>query len=218
MTTLPVLGSLKPKVGTRVRKPKQSSLLDALFPKTKQRVLALLYGQPDRAFGTAELIRLAGAGSGAVQREVQRLVTSGLVETITEVGQKRLVANRNAPIFEELRAIVDKTSGVVEVLRRSLQSLESTIRFAILYGSVAKKTDRATSDLDLLIVGDKLTLEAVYAALEPAEQRLGRIVSPTVYSRDEFRRRRAANNPFLTNVLGGPHVVLFGSEDAIAAR
>lgn len=193
-------------------------MIDALFPRTKQRVLALLFGQPDRSFATMELIRLAKAGSGAVQRELDRLVATGLVSVSVLEKQKRFAANRASPLFEELRGIVEKTVGVADVLRTSLAPMTSSVRFAVLYGSVAKETDRAMSDLDVLIVSDDLPLERVYAALQTAEERLGRRVSPTVYTTEEFQRRRSARHPFLTKVMSGKHVVLLGNEDAITAR
>jgi len=99
-----------------------------------------------------------------------------------------------------------------------LAPLAPAVRFAVLYGSVAKETDRATSDIDVLLVADGLALEDVYTAFQPAEQRLGRRVSPTVYTPEEFQRRRKARQPFLTKLLAGRHLVLLGSEDAIAAR
>lgn len=193
-------------------------MIDALFPRTKQRVLALLFGQPDRSFALMELIRLVQAGSGAVQRELDRLVATGLVTISLVERQKRFAANRDSPVFEELRAIVEKTLGVSEVLKAALEPLGSSIRFATLYGSAAKGSDRATSDLDLLIVADDLALERLYGLLQPAEAKLGRRVSPTVYTPEEYRRRRGVGHPFVTKVMSGKHVVLLGNEDAIAAR
>ncbi len=186
-------------------------MLDALFPRTRQRVLGLLFGQPQRAFSISELIRLAQAGSGAVQREVERLTASGLV--IAEGEPRRIRANTTSALYGELTAIFAKTGGVAGELTRVLTPLAPDIYFAVLYGSVAKQSDRATSDVDVLIVTDTLTLEDVFAATEHAEQRLGRSVSPTLYTATEFRRRRKARHPFLTKVLGGTHVVLLGSED-----
>lgn len=99
----------------------------------------------------------------------------------------------------------------------ALEKLSAGIKFAVLYGSVAKGTDSATSDIDLLIVTDQLTLEQVFEALEPAEQQLGRRVSPTVFTSDEFLRRRKSKHPFLTKVLAGTHTVLLGAEDVVAS-
>jgi predicted nucleotidyltransferase len=188
-----------------------------LFSRTRQRVLGVVFGQPDRAFGIVELIGLVGAGSGAVQREVERLVRSGLVTVTAQGSQKRYQANRDAPIFHELHSIIEKTAGVPQVLQHALEPLRAQIKFAVLYGSIAKSTDTALSDIDVLVVSDELTLESLFRSLEPAEQRLGRRINPTLYTAAEFRKRRAAKNPFVTKVLEGKHVVLVGGENGIAA-
>jgi predicted nucleotidyltransferase len=192
----------------------RASLASALFSGTQQRVLGLLFGQPARSFFATELISLAGAGSGAVQREVRRLEESGLI-TMTRFGnQKHYQANPSAPVFDELCAIVDKTIGPAATLRAALAPLEERVRFATMYGSVAKGMDRAQSDVDVLIVADDLTLEEVYAALAPAEKRLGRPVNPTLYTPVEFRRRRDDRNSFLSKVLAAEHRDLIGDEHA----
>ncbi len=110
----------------RAPAPARTGIADALFSATQQRVLALLFGQPERSFFTNELIGLIGAGSGAVQREVRRLAESGLV-TVTRIGsQKHYQANPVAPIFEELRSIVNKTLGPEEVLRAARDDRNGT--------------------------------------------------------------------------------------------
>ena len=137
---------------------------------------------------------------------------------VSRVGnQKHYQANRAAPIFEELRGIAVKTLGPAEALREALAPLADRVRAAWVHGSIAKGTDRAESDIDVLIVADGITLEEVYKALHPAETRLGRKVSPTLYTSREFERRRAAKNPFLTKVLAGDRILLIGTEDAAAA-
>ncbi|MDB4961555.1 MAG: transcriptional regulator [Myxococcales bacterium] len=219
---MPKMGIMIPNMGTKARRhvqevkasPDRGSLADALFPRTKQRVLGLLFGQPERAFGMMELIELAGSGSGAVQRELERLVHSGLVLTSFVGTQKRYQANQAAPIFNELRSIVQKTGGVPQVLRSALEPLAARLRLAVLYGSVAKGADTALSDIDVLLVSDDLALEDVFAALQSAEDQLGRRINPTLYTTEEFKVRRSANHPFLCKVLNGEHVVLLGSEDA----
>jgi len=194
-----------------------ASLAGVLFSGTQQRVLGLLFGQPDRSFFATELIGLARAGSGSVQRELQRLAESGLV-TVKRIGnQKHYQANRAAPIFEELRGIAVKTLGPSEALREALAPLSNRVRAAWVYGSIAKGTDHAQSDIDVLIVADSLALEEVYKALHPAETKMGRKISPTLYTSREFERRRTARNPFLTKVLAGDRILLIGTEDAAAA-
>lgn len=217
---IPLLGFIIPRMGMKrstAKKPQPAGLADVLFSKVQQRVLGVFFGQPDRSFFANEVIALAGTGTGAVQRELTRLAETGLL-TVKRVGrQKHYQANRAAPIFEELRGIATKTFGPADVLRAALAPLASDIHTAWLYGSVAKGTDSATSDIDILIVADDLTLEKIYAALAPAEKRLGRKTSPTLYTRKEFERRRAAGNPFLSKVLAGERVLLIGSDDAAGA-
>lgn len=189
------------------------ALADALFTKTQQRVLALFFGNPDRTFFKGELIKRAGSGSGAVQRELARLVESGIV-TVTTIGsQKHYQANRDAPIFEELRRIMTKTVGLAGPLRAALRPLAKRIDFALIYGSVANGEARANSDVDLLVVAGDLTLEELFARLAPAEKALGRRIHPTLYTPAEFARRRKSGNAFLQKVLAGEHIILMGSED-----
>ena len=197
--------------------PARTSVADALFTATQQRVLSLLFGQPERSFFTKELIDLAGGGSGAVQREQARLQQSGLVVQTVLGNQKHYQANVQAPIFAELRGIVGKMLGPADALRQALAPIAAEVRLALLYGSVARRSDTAHSDFDLLLVSDTLTLEQVYAALAPAEQQLGRPVSPTLYTSAEFRKRLEQGNPFLTKILAGNTIALIGDKDAVAA-
>lgn len=190
-----------------------TSLADALFTTTQQRVLRLFFGNAEKTYFKQELIERTGSGSGAVQRELARLVESGLV-TVTLIGsQKHYQANRDAPIFEELRGIVTKTVGLIDPLRLALRPLAKRIDLALVYGSVAKGAARAGSDIDLLIVADGLTLEELFAKLAPAERTLGRSIHPTLYTAEEFARRRKSGNPFLLKLLAGEHIELIGSED-----
>jgi predicted nucleotidyltransferase len=194
-----------------------TSLADALFTTTQQRVLALLFGQPDRSFYANELIERTGSGSGAVQRELKRLASSGLV-TVRRIGnQKHYQANPASPVFGELTGLVKKTVALAEPIREALATLADRIELALLYGSVAKGTDTAASDIDILIVGDGLTLEDIYSALAPVEADLQRKISPTLYTSKEFADRKAANNAFIGRVLSGEHLTLIGEGYAPSA-
>lgn len=193
-----------------------TSLADALFSSTQQRVLGLLFGQSGRSFFATELIALAGSGSGAVQRELKRLAESGLV-TLTRVGnQCHYQANPDSPLFAPLHDIVLKTSGLAEPIRSSLSPLADRILAACVYGSVAAGTDTADSDIDVLLVAEALTLEGTYAVLEPVEQRLARKISVTLYTPEEFQRRKASGNAFLSKVLAGSVIPLQGDIHALA--
>lgn len=219
-TILPIMGDLAVNRNSRSARRRAAasgqaapvSIADALFTTTQQRVLALIFGQPDRSFYTSELIERTASGSGAVQRELKRLASSGIA-TVTRIGnQKHYQANHDSPVFEELCNLVTKTVALVDPVREALASLADNIDLAILYGSVAKGTDTASSDIDILIVGDGLTLEDIYSVLAPVETDLDRKISPTLYTRKEFADRRAANNPFLGRVLSGDHLTLIGDE------
>ena len=180
------------------------SLADALFTRTQKRVLRLLFGQPGRSFYVTELIRLAGAGRGSVQRELSRLERGRLVVPEWHGNRKHFRANAQAPIYRELCSIVSKTIGVTEQVRAALRPIESRITLCLIYGSIAKRTDSATSDIDLLIVSEDLTLEQVYSHLASVERELGRQIDPALYTPDEFDKRREEGNEFLRRVLNGP--------------
>lgn len=194
-----------------------ANLSDALFTSTQQRVLGCLFGQPGRSFTVSELIQRTGAGSGAVQRELARLAGSGLLAMERVGNQKHYRANPDCPIHDELAAIVRKTFGLAAPLREALAPLADRIDAAFVYGSVAKRSDTAASDIDLLLVSDALTYAEVMAALHPSIERLGREVNPTLYTRADLRKRIKAGNSFVTRVLAQPRLWLIGSDDAFAA-
>ncbi len=206
-----------PSMGTIIKatpgKPRAAGLADALFSGTQQRVLAWLFGQPERSFYANELIGLAAAGSGAVQRELARLAQSGLV-TVRAVGnQKHYQANPESPIYAELCGIVQKTVGLAEPLREALAPLAARIRAAFVYGSVAKREDTAAGDIDLMLISDDLPYSDLYVQLETVSHRLGRTVNPTIYTPQELAKRIKRNEAFTTRVLAQPKVWLIGGED-----
>lgn len=213
----PNMGIIIPNMGIKNVKSagsRASSLADALFSKTQQRVLGALFGQPDRSFYATELIEHIGGGSGAVQRELARLEAAGLITAKRIGNQKHFQANPQAPIFDELRGIAQKTFGVADVLRAALTPLIDRVEAAFIYGSVAKGSDTARSDVDVMIVGDAAYPEAI-EALSQAERRLGRAVNPTIYKKAELQRKRAAGNSFLERVLQQPRIYLIGTDDDI---
>jgi predicted nucleotidyltransferase len=191
------------------------SLADALFGGTQQRVLGLLFGQPERSFYANELIALVNSGSGAVQRELARLVQSELVSVRRSGNQKHYQANPQAPIFAELCGIAQKTIGLAEPLRAALAPLANQIRAAFVYGSVAKRQDTASSDVDLMLISDQLNYGELYAALEALTERLARTVNPTIYSAAELTQRIQRGDAFITRVLQQPKIWIIGDEQAL---
>jgi predicted nucleotidyltransferase len=146
-----------------------------------------------------------------VQRELARLVDSGLVQVNLQGRQKRYKANPDSPIYPELSSLVSKLLGTEQQVEDALQPISHEIDLALIYGSVAKGTDHANSDIDLMLVSDTLTLEEVFEALGPAEINLSRAINPTLYKHEEFKKRRANKNPFLRKVLEGQYILLKGS-------
>lgn len=213
----PKMGYIVPNMGinSHLAKPQAQTrlgLADALFTKVRQRVLAVLFGNPGRSFYANEVITLVGSGTGAVQRELARLEAAGLA-TLTRVGnQKHYQANTSAPVFEELRGLVLKTSGLADILRAALAPLSDKITSAFVYGSVAKGEDTAKSDIDLMVISDTLSYPDLYAALEEATKRLGRTVNPTLYKPQDLDKRVKEGNAFIERVLVQPRIWLMGEK------
>lgn len=216
---MPKLGSNMPKMGISTstkRKKRQHGLADALFSTTQQRVLGLIFGQPDRSFYATEIIAVTGAGSGAAQRELARLEESGLVTTRHVGTQKHYQANSESPLYEELCGIARKTVGLAEPLREALAPLAKKIVAAFVYGSVAKREDTTASDIDLMVISDSVSYADLFGLLEHATSKLRRTVNPTVYTRQELAKRVKERNAFITRVLSQPKVWIYGSENELA--
>jgi len=190
----------------------KAGMSDALFSKVQQRVLALIFTHPDRSFYTTEIMRTVHSGTGAVTRELARLQESGLVSVESIGNQKHYRANRQSPIFEELRGILLKTVGVTGVIREPLEPHADGIRAAFVFGSVAKGTDTAQSDIDLMVIGDELNYSDLYSAAEEAGRRLGRKVSPVFLSLRDWRRKASTKGSFVSKVRTSPKLFVLGSE------
>jgi predicted nucleotidyltransferase len=193
------------------------SVADALFTKTQQRVLGLLYGKPDKSFYTNEILRLADMGRGTVTRELEKLANAGLVVVSKEGNQQHYQANADNPIFEELVSIARKTFGVADVIREALMSLDEKFDSAFIYGSVAKSEATANSDIDLLVISDSLAYADLMANLMAAEKVLYRPINPSVYDAEQFKRKWREGNAFISKVMEQPKIWLKGSENDISA-
>jgi len=178
-----------------------TSISDALFTKTQQRVLGLLYGKPDQSFYLREIMRAVAMGRGTVRRELDRLVDADLVRITHTGNQHHYQANEDNPVFTELHAIVRKTFGIVDVIRAALAPLLDKVELAFIYGSIAKGEAGAKSDVDLMLVADDLAYGEIMRLFEEAEQSLGRDINPSIYDRGEFKAKLNANNTFLTRVM-----------------
>ena len=195
----------------------ETSLSSALFSNVQKRVLGLIFGQPERSFYTSEIMRSVRSGTGAVERELTRLKDSGLVSVQRIGNQKHYRANADSPIFEELRSLVRKTVALTEPLKESLEPIANTIDTAFIYGSFAKGTDTAASDIDLMVIGDDLDYAGLFSAALDAEIKLGRKVSPTLLSRKDWVKKSNDPGSFVSKVRKLPKIFVIGSEKSLQA-
>ena len=207
---IPILGCILPNMG--MIRPEATSISDALFSKVQQRVLALIFGQPERSFYTSEIVRTVHSGTGAVERELSRLQRSGLVSVERIGNQKHYRANHESPIFEELQSLVVKTVGLAEPIRKSLEPYADKIKTAFIFGSVAKGTDTARSDIDLMVIGDELSYSELYTALQNVENVLRRKVSPKFLAPKEWQRKALDKSSFVGKISALPKIFILGSE------
>ena len=191
------------------------SIASALFTDSQAKVYAWLFGQPERSYHLSELRRLSGLGSASLQREVNRLVDAGLV-TSERVGNLRCFqANPASPVQAELVALTRKTLGAVPLLRQALAPLAAQLHTAYIYGSVARQTDTAHSDIDLMLVGTDIGLADVLPLLLPLEPSLGRKINPNLYTPEQYAKRLQEPDSFIQRVLAQPTLVLW---DATATQ
>lgn len=185
-------------------------LSETLFGRTRGAVLSVLYGHVGKSYYLRQLARVTEIALGPVQRELRQLVEAGLV-TRTTVGTQTLYsANRDNPVFQEIKKLVTKTVGMHDVLAAALAPLQSEINLAFVYGSVARSREREHSDVDLMVVGN-VDFEVIVQGLRDAEKTLNREINPTVYSIREFSKKLRAN--FLKNVLAEKKLFIIGGEN-----
>ena len=192
-----------------------SSLCGGLFGKTRQAVLAFLYGQTDSSFYTKQILDAVKTGRGAVQRELQNLMDTGIIIREVQGRQVYYRANKNCPIYAELKSIVTKTFGVADVLRQSLGPAARKIQVAFIFGSIASGAEQRTSDIDMMVIG-KTTFSEIVSLISPSQKTLGREVNPVVYPASEFKQKMRENHHFLKIVLEGDKIFLIGDEGELA--
>jgi predicted nucleotidyltransferase len=188
------------------------SLSDALFSKVQQRVLALIFSHPERSFYMSEIVRNVASGVGAVERELSKLERSALV-SIERIGnQKHYRANQATPIFEELRGLVEKTVGLAEPIKKSLEPYADAIKSAFVYGSIAKGADTAHSDIDLMVIGEDLNYSGLYTAAQNVESKLRRKVHPLFLSPEDWQRKVSDKGSVFSKISHSPKLFIIGSE------
>lgn len=192
---------------------KQGSL-DSLLPKTRQGILAATFVQPDRSWYVSELARRLGVPSSSLQRELHDLTAAGILKSHRQGRMVYYQANAQSPLFSDLRGLLLKTVGLVDILADALRPLIPKISVAFVYGSIASGQERSDSDIDLMVIGDLSPVELA-VPLRHARELLGREINPTVYSQVEFAKKRGAKDHFLTHILTKPRLLVLGSENEL---
>jgi len=190
---------------SRVRR----QLVELLFGDYRRRILALLLLHPDHGYYLREIERLTGVPAGSLHRELRALADTGLLVRSASGSQVRYQVDRTCPIYEELASIFRKTSGLVDVLREALAPLGAAVRLAFVFGSVAQGKERATSDVDVMVVGSA-TFEQVVEALVPTSEQLGREVNPVVMAADAFRSKYKSGDRFVSRITREPKLFVIG--------
>lgn len=188
-------------------------LVDALFGKTKKAAIGALFSHPEKSWHLRELARYAGVSPTMIGKEMGVLSSAGIVLDERDGNRRLLRANPGCPIFEELRGIARKTSGLADILREVLSTLDD-IDFAFVFGSVVTGQERADSDVDVCVVGS-ISYRSVVNALSATEGAVGRPVNPVLYSPEEFRQKVESGNSFVSRLLSSKRIFLIGDENAI---
>lgn len=202
------MGTIIPNMGKTHKQP--ASLASALFSKVQLRLLSLFMSQPEQAFHTSQIIKRIQSGTGAVQRELERLAQSGILKSRADGNRRLYQANRDSPIFNELSQIILKTTGLVEPIRDALKQLQNKIHFAFVFGSVAKGLDTASSDIDLMIVGEDLSYSEIFNAIQRAEKILGRPINPNLMTLAEWEQKLSDENSFVVGISQQPKFIIQG--------
>ncbi|HTM73414.1 MAG TPA: nucleotidyltransferase domain-containing protein [Pseudolabrys sp.] len=191
------------------------SLASALFSQVQLRVLSLFFGQPDRTYQISDVIRLAESGRGAVQRELEKLTAAGILSVSIAGTRKSYRANRQSPIFNELYRLIMKTAGMVDPIRTALEPFRQDIELAFVYGSVAKGTDTARSDIDLMVFAQDTGYGEIYGALQKAEKILMRPINPTVTTIKEWQQKYSEKSSFVRKIIQQPKLFIFGTANEL---
>lgn len=175
----------------------------------------MLFLHPEESLHGREIARRTGLPAGTLTRELKRLADVGLLKRDRRGNQLIYSANRSSPIFSELAGILRKTSGLADVVAEALEPLSGRIHVALIFGSVARGTETAGSDVDVLIIGSA-DFGTIIDALHPAQQQLVRELNPKVFAVAEWKSKLKAKNPFVLDVLENAKIFLIGDEHELA--
>jgi len=192
-----------------------ADLLGGLFrSRTRTRILALLFADPEREWHVRGLAREVGDSAGNTRRELLRLAGAGYLRRRAQANLVLYRLDQSHPLYPELRALVSKTVGAERLVGEALAGVAG-VRLAFVYGSFAAASESPVSDIDVMVIGRPATRD-VHRALRPVGDTLQREVNYVVFGEDEWARRWRDNDGFVRDVLAGPVRVVVGSADDLA--
>jgi predicted nucleotidyltransferase len=194
----------------------RTNLLDSLLPKTRRDILVATVMHPERSWYLSDLARHLGTRASSLQRELTSLTHAGILIKAESGNRTYFRANPDCPILPELRGLLVKTAGLIDKLREALAPARDRIDLAFVYGSIARGTEDATSDIDLTVVGD-VGLSELASMLRPVEEALGRSVNPTVYTGRELAQKRRKGHHFVSRLLKEEKLFVYGDDGDLAA-
>jgi len=198
-------------------KETSATVANLLFPaQYRRKALALLLLRPDEQLHAREIARLTGSAAGAMAKELDQLQRAGLLDRTRLGNQARYSANRQHPVFPELSALLKKTVGLGDVLSAALAPLADRIHVAFVFGSMARSTEHAGSDVDVAVIG-QVDFAAVIEALLPAQEVIHREINPKVFAPDEWRDRRASGSTFVKELIDKPKLFVIGGQHELDA-
>jgi predicted nucleotidyltransferase len=192
------------------------TILAALFPETRARMLGTMLLRPEKKWYLTELATFLHMQPSTLQREMDALSKAGLLQQWRDGRRVYLKADSNSPVFQDLKGLFEKTMGIVPLLQQELKSFGDRIPLAFLFGSIARSEEGPESDIDLMIVGS-VGLSELVPMLRRAERTLGRPLNPTVFSSREFARKVRGEDHFLSTVLHDAKLFVKGSEHELEA-
>jgi predicted nucleotidyltransferase len=195
---------------------RKSSILDALFPSVRKRILAATLLEPEKWWYLTELASQLGTAPSSLQRELGALTESGLLEYRQDGRRTYYKANTGSPVFHELHQLFSKTAGIIPSLQAEFMQFSNKVTWAFVYGSIAREQEQPHSDVDLMVVGSISTADLV-PTLKRLEQSFQREVNVTRYSVKEFNQKIRNKDHFLLSVLREKLVMIKGTQDELEA-
>jgi predicted nucleotidyltransferase len=187
-----------------------SKLAGLLFNDYRRRVLGLLLLHPEKKYHVREIARLTDTVAGTLHKELARLAEAGVLVKETSGNQVQYSADTKCIVYEELASILRKTTGIVDVIADALEPLAGKINTAFVFGSVARGSETAGSDIDLLIIGE-VSFKKIATALYDAQEKLHREINPKVYKKEEWLELVRKKDAFTKEVMAGPKLFIKGS-------